>query len=61
MKQYDELCDKCEWLYRVIDTKTRRVHGCICFLWYDGMVGQSEHYMSQEHEHCFTPKEGGDR
>ena len=59
MKQYEEYCDKCEYLYRVIDTKTRRIVGCICYLWYDGMVGQYEHYASMDHEHCFKPKKKG--
>ena len=56
MKQYDEYCDKCEWLYRVIDPRTRKVWGCICYLWYDGEVGQYNHYASLEHEKCYTPK-----
>lgn len=56
MKQYDVFCDNCKWSYRVIDPKTRKVVGCICYLWYEGEVGQYDHYLSLDHEHCFTQK-----
>lgn len=53
MKYFNSECDKCKWLYRVIEPKTRRVVGAICYLWYDASAGDLYHFEGQEHEHCF--------